>query len=100
MLTPLRAAIEARLSPGRTTYEPSGCPGAPGWGGPEPVVALVVGGTTPVRWSAAAASGADGIWIVLPRTTLEFSDRPLAAASARVVKLFLAAIDQRVSPGW
>src|SRR5690242_16891055 len=38
--------------------------------------------------------------IVLPSTTFEFSDSPFAAASARVVKLFAAAIDQSDSPGW
>jgi hypothetical protein len=41
-----------------------------------------------------------GIWIVLPSTTFEFSERPFAAASARVVKLFAAAMDHRLSPGW
>ena len=38
--------------------------------------------------------------IVLPSTTFEFSDRPFAAASARVVKLLAEAIDQSDSPGW
>src|SRR5437016_1019213 len=41
-----------------------------------------------------------GIVIVLPSTTCEFSFSPLAAASARVVKLFDAAIDHSDSPGW
>src|SRR5436305_692657 len=38
--------------------------------------------------------------IVCPATTDEVSLRPFAAASARVVKLFAAAIDHSVSPGW
>ena len=50
--------------------------------------------------SACAASLTDGILIWLPRITLLFSERPFAAASARVVKLLAAAMDQRVSPGW
>src|SRR5919205_3844977 len=37
--------------------------------------------------------------IVEPSTTLEFSDRPLNAATVRVVRLFAAAIDHSVSPG-
>ena len=37
--------------------------------------------------------------IVLPSTTCEFSDRPLKAATVRVVRLFAAAIDHSVSPG-
>src|SRR4051812_15960999 len=41
-----------------------------------------------------------GMLTVLPSTTFEFSDSPLAAASARVVKLLAAAIDQSDSPGW
>src|SRR3954466_4757857 len=57
-------------------------------------------GVIPARWSAAAPSAIDGIWIVEPRTTGDVSLRPLAAASERVVKLLAAAIDQRVSPGW
>src|SRR3954470_13412725 len=50
-------------------------------------------------WSAVAAWDSLGIWIVWPVTTCDVSDSPLAAASARVVKLLAAAIDQRVSPG-
>src|SRR3954452_9511740 len=38
--------------------------------------------------------------IVRPSTTCEFSDRPLKAATVRVVRLFAAAIDHSVSPGW
>src|SRR3954447_2340856 len=37
---------------------------------------------------------------VRPSTTCEFSDRPLNAATVRVVRLFAAAIDHSVSPGW
>src|SRR5919199_3650846 len=37
--------------------------------------------------------------IVLPSTTCELSDRPLNAATVRVVRLFAAAIDHSVSPG-
>src|SRR3954464_5485679 len=37
---------------------------------------------------------------VLPSTTCELSDRPLKAATVRVVRLLAAAIDHRVSPGW
>src|SRR3954447_18436056 len=36
---------------------------------------------------------------VEPRTTCEFSDNPLYAATVRVVRLLAAAIDQSVSPG-
>src|SRR3954447_1409816 len=50
--------------------------------------------------SADAASETLGIVTVLPRTTCESSDKPFAAASERVVKLFAAAIDHRLSPGW
>src|SRR3954471_2079081 len=57
-------------------------------------------GTMPAFCSAAAPSATDGIWIVAPRTTGEVSLSPFAAASDRVVKLFAAAIDHRVSPGW
>ena len=35
---------------------------------------------------------------MLPITTFAVSDRPFEAASARVVRLLAAAIDQRVSP--
>ena len=45
------------------------------------------------------ASDTLGIWIVLPSTTFEFSDRPFAAARERVVKPFAAAIDHSDSPG-
>src|SRR4051812_31243302 len=38
--------------------------------------------------------------IVRPSTTCELSDRPLKAATVRVVRLFAAAIDHSVSPGW
>jgi hypothetical protein len=48
---------------------------------------------------AEEASDTLGIWIVLPSTTFEFSDRPFAAASERVVKPFAAAIDHKLSPG-
>src|SRR6478672_5184678 len=37
--------------------------------------------------------------IVEPSTTCEFSDRPLKAATVRVVRLFAAAIVHSVSPG-
>src|SRR3954470_22211881 len=37
--------------------------------------------------------------IVLPSTTCELSDRPLKAATVRVVRLLAAAIDHSVSPG-
>src|ERR687887_583533 len=37
---------------------------------------------------------------VEPSTTCAFSDRPLNAATVRVVRLFDAAIDHNVSPGW
>src|SRR4051794_1551124 len=37
---------------------------------------------------------------VLPSTTCELSERPLKAATVRVVRLFAAAIDHSVSPGW
>ena len=37
--------------------------------------------------------------IVEPSTTCAFSDRPLKAATVRVVRLFAAAIDHSVSPG-
>src|SRR6185436_11239084 len=37
--------------------------------------------------------------MVLPRTTCELSDRPLYAATVRVVRLLAAAIDHSVSPG-
>src|SRR4051794_23852527 len=57
-------------------------------------------GTMPAFCSAAAPSETEGIWIVAPRTTGEVSLRPLAAATDRVVKLFAAAIDHSVSPGW
>src|SRR5437763_16023107 len=50
--------------------------------------------------SAADASATLGIFSVVPATTGEVSDRPLAAANERVVKLLAAAIDHRVSPGW
>src|SRR3954447_8406872 len=36
---------------------------------------------------------------VLPSTTCELSERPLKAATVRVVRLFAAAIDHSVSPG-
>src|SRR3954452_8133321 len=36
---------------------------------------------------------------VEPRTTCEFSDNPLYAATVRVVRLLAAAIDHSVSPG-
>ena len=49
---------------------------------------------------AAAASGSEGTWIVVPITTCASSERPLDAASACVVKLFAAAIDHSVSPAW
>ena len=51
------------------------------------------------RESALAASGTEGIWRVLPSTTWASGDTPFAAASARVVKPFAAAIDHSVSPG-
>src|SRR5690349_5864862 len=54
----------------------------------------------PAFCSAAAPSAIEGIWIVEPRTTGEFSLSPLAAATERVVKLLAAAIDHSVSPGW
>src|SRR3954466_11705510 len=57
-------------------------------------------GVIPARCNAAAPSATDGIWIVEPRTTGDVSLRPLAAATERVVKLFAAAIDHRLSPGW
>src|SRR3954452_4694536 len=69
-----------------------GAAGAPG--------AAAGAGTMPAFCSAAAPSAIDGIWIVAPSTTGEVSLRPFAAASDRVVKLFAAAIDHRVSPGW
>src|SRR5437763_11974361 len=53
-----------------------------------------------MRCSAACASAIDGIVMVLPSTTCALSFSPLAAARARVVKLFEAAIDQSDSPGW
>src|SRR3954469_24076756 len=37
--------------------------------------------------------------MVLPSTTCEFSERPLNAATVRVVRLLAAAIDHSVSPG-
>ena len=40
-----------------------------------------------------------GTRIVAPSTTCELSDRPLYAATVRVVRLLAAAIDQSVSPG-
>jgi hypothetical protein len=40
-----------------------------------------------------------GTWIVEPSTTWLSSERPLKAATVRVVRLLAAAIDQRVSPG-
>src|SRR3954451_21684954 len=54
----------------------------------------------PAALSAEAASVTLGMLIVVPSTTFEFSDSPFAAARARVVKLFAAAIDQSDSPGW
>src|SRR3954469_18108927 len=56
-------------------------------------------GVMPALWRAVEASEMLGTWIVLPSTTFEFSDRPFAAASARVEKLLAAAIDQSDSPG-
>ena len=46
-----------------------------------------------------AAASRKGILMLVPATTCASSERPFAAASARVVKLLAAAIDQRVSPG-
>src|SRR4051794_32699275 len=57
-------------------------------------------GVMPALCSAAVPSAIEGIWIVPPSTTFDVSLRPLAAASERVVKLFAAAIDHKVSPGW
>src|SRR5437764_14086351 len=50
--------------------------------------------------SAAEASATVGIFSVVPATTAESSVSPLAAASARVVKLLAAAIPHSVSPDW
>src|SRR3954452_4345213 len=90
--TPCAAAIPLSVSPGWTAYPPpaatavdAGC--------------AVVAGTIPADWSAVEASEMLGMLIVLPSTTFEFSDRPFAAASARVEKLLAAAIDQSDSPG-
>src|SRR3954452_19858452 len=65
-----------------------------GSGAPDAAVAT---GTPP---SAADAWVTLGTLNVVPAITAEASDRPLAAAKARVVKLLAAAIDHRVSPGW
>src|SRR4051795_3384216 len=53
----------------------------------------------PAFWRAEEPSTVLGTMIVLPRTTCAFSDRPLKAATVRVVRLLAAAIDHRVSPG-
>src|SRR4051794_17778157 len=55
---------------------------------------------TGVAPRAADASATLGTFSVVPAITAESSDRPLAAAKARVVKLLAAANDHRVSPGW
>src|SRR3954466_2502241 len=69
----------------------SGAPEAPTTGAPP------AAGAPP---SADAASATLGTFSVVPAITAESSERPLAAAKARVVKLLAAAIDHRVSPGW
>jgi hypothetical protein len=53
----------------------------------------------PPTGGPAAASSSEGIQIVWPRITFAVPGRPSAAASARLVRLLAAAIDQSVSPG-
>src|SRR5919108_2444445 len=60
--------------------------------------AAVAAGAVPCN--VAAPSATVGTWIVEPRTTWASSGRPLYAATVRVVRLFAAAIDHSVSPGW
>src|SRR3954454_10908226 len=62
--------------------------------------AVATGAAAGAPPSAADASATLGTLNVVPAITAEPSDRPLAAAKARVVKLLAAAIDHRLSPGW
>src|SRR3954451_3320902 len=68
-LTPERAAMPLRVSPGWTVWPPVG------GGAPPPVEA----------GAAAVVAPAAGIWIVLPRITFESELNPLAAASAEAL---------------
>ena len=49
--------------------------------------------------SAAAPSLTVGTWMVEPITTCASGEIPFTAATVRVVRLFAAAMDHRVSPG-
>jgi hypothetical protein len=80
----LRAASAPRLSPGWTVYVPG-------------AEAVICGAPCAAR--AAFASATVGTLIVCPKTTCASGDRPLAAASARVVRLLAYAIVHSVSPG-
>src|SRR3954453_20599094 len=74
-----------------------------------PAVAGVIGAEDALAAAVATAAGADcramaasvtvGSWMVEPTTIWASSDRPLAAAKARVVMFWAAASDHRVSPG-
>ncbi len=63
-----------------------------------PVVVGAAGAAAPP--SAAAPSLTVGTWMVEPITTCASGEIPFTAATVRVVRLFAAAMDHRVSPGW
>jgi hypothetical protein len=85
---PFAAAIEERLSPGATVCS------APD---PSPEAAAA---PDPAFARAPAPSASLGTSIVWPATTCASSGSPLYAATVPVVRLFCAAIDHSVSPGW
>ena len=74
------------------------------WPMPPPVAGAAVAevslpGVIPAFWSATAPSSTVGTLTVCPSETSASSESPLKTATVRVVRLFAAAIDHRVSPG-
>jgi hypothetical protein len=89
--TPLRAAIELRLSPRRTVMPPAEDGAA--------AVAVLPVALDPVPAGCEAAMPGAGIVRFVPATTRASGDRPFAAATARAERPLFWAIPHSVSPG-